>query len=203
MRTASLFNISIMTHQKDTRVRILEATKELLVAGNTNPSMAEIAKKTGITKSALYYFFTNKKDLFTALMNFLPQKCEDTFIAIAAEKIPPDQKLLKMMGTLLEQVQKERNVSQMIFQQVFANDHALVAKLFEKRQKGIVLIQSIVQEGIDSGIFRLTDAKKTAEIVGGYLDFLVMVMSVSLPSDIECPFVPKQLCEHLLSLLRA
>jgi AcrR family transcriptional regulator len=74
------------SQEKNTRLAILTVTKDLLSEGNANPSMSEIAKKCGLTKSALYYFFENKKDLIHAVMQSTLEELYDGLLHIAKKK---------------------------------------------------------------------------------------------------------------------
>ncbi len=189
--------------EKNTRQSILEATKLLLAEGKGNISMSGIAKKCGVTKSALYYFFQNKKDLITAVMQSLPAERNRVLQKIAEEDLPADKKLTKMITHMLQDMQKEHGISQYIFRQIFANDADLFAMLVEERNKVLMTFQEIVSEGAQKGIFQEKDPGKSAQIILGFLDFLGLCFTIPDPTGKkECPWNPKELCDHLLSLLK-
>ena len=50
--------------RKEIKTRILETSEELFsVKGYEGTSISSIAKKSGITKSLIYYYFENKEDI--------------------------------------------------------------------------------------------------------------------------------------------
>jgi len=61
-----------MKKDSSTEEKILQAGRQLFSkSGYVGTSMADIAKETGITKAALYYFFKNKQALYIRILSEL------------------------------------------------------------------------------------------------------------------------------------
>ena len=59
----------------DTRVRILEAAAALLIRrGGAEVSMAEIAQEAGVSRQAVYLHFSDRGELFVALVQYVDEK---------------------------------------------------------------------------------------------------------------------------------
>ncbi len=186
-----------------TRNKILQATKELLTEKRGDPSMSSIAKRSGVSKSALYYFFQNKKELLASVMRALPEKLTADIQLISEKNLRSDIKLQEMLDAILHHFHKENAISQYIFRQIFSQDEELLRMIFTERKKGVALIQGVIEEGIRDKIFRPLPPEKTVEIVAGFLDFIGMCYTMPCPSDeSECSWNPKALCEHLIILLK-
>ena len=55
---------------EETRCRILDAAERVFVEkGVSNTSLAQLAEAAGVTRGAIYWHFTNKADLFDAMMS--------------------------------------------------------------------------------------------------------------------------------------
>jgi AcrR family transcriptional regulator len=57
-----------------TKIRILQAAQELLLQGNNNTSMADIARATGISRQAVYIHYASREALLLALNDYLLQE---------------------------------------------------------------------------------------------------------------------------------
>jgi AcrR family transcriptional regulator len=73
----------------DTRERILEAALDLFAErGYAGTSVAELAKRLGITKAALYYHFASKSDILAALIEAPVAEFRDLAAAAHLRPIP-------------------------------------------------------------------------------------------------------------------
>ena len=67
-----------MKDEKETREKLLaSARQEFLEKGYMQASLRSICKNTGVTTGALYFFFQDKEDLFTQLVEPTLQKLRE------------------------------------------------------------------------------------------------------------------------------
>lgn len=187
-----------------TRQRILDAARNIIMDGDTNPSMSEIAVKARVSKSALYYFFKNKRDILIATMRSVFATYAEAVDDIAKQDIDAKEKLHEVMRYYSKSIKREDAVSQLLFRQIFSHDLEVLRNVISERKKIVAAFVRIIEEGTKTGVFRKSDSKQTAEIVVGFLDFLVIVFTLPCPkNDKECDFDPESLCDQLLELLYA
>ncbi len=186
-----------------TKERIIQSAKDLLMEGNTNPSMRLVAARSNVTKSAIYYFFRDKKDLFLAVMQTVPAELRRKTEEFSQKKIAPDKKLEEIVAAYLVYMRQEKAVSHLVFQQIFAHDKDLLQHVFEERRENAKLFHGIISEGIEQGVFYKGDSEKMTGVLMGLLDFFAMALILPCPSHEEkCSFDPEGICKQFLDLLR-
>ena len=89
----------------DNRQKIIDAAIELITAkGVEKTSFAEIAKKTGLSKGTLYYYFATKNDLIFDITDIHMQRVTgEIFSMIEAQRdsVSPELLLTRLCETLL------------------------------------------------------------------------------------------------------
>lgn len=184
----------------DTKQKVLHAVIQLLAQGKSKLSMSQIAMETGVSKSTLYHFFENKKDLFQQVVFFIFEQMTAEIETIAEKDIEPKEKLQLMMNTCISFADRETSVTHFVFQQVFENDTHMLQEIHTMREHMKSFFVETLREGMEKGIFRQKDIAKTAEIVVGYIDFIAL--RSALPSCTpEKDISVFDLSSHLLTLL--
>lgn len=93
----------------DTRQRILEAALELFAEkGYAGTSMADLGRRLGITKAALYYHFTGKGDILEALVA-APMAGYAALAGTAATR-PPEE----LLGAIVDATAELYEVSRLL-----------------------------------------------------------------------------------------
>ncbi len=190
---------------KNSRLEILEATKRLFCAGNFSPSMAEIAAESRISKSALYYFFQDKKDLFVAVSEVIIFEFTHELEKIAAQQKTADKKMKDFFAFFFQEIEKKKTFSQMVIPQIFSGDVFFLKIISEKRRAAMITLSDILLEGQKTGIFRDFSADAIAEAIGGILDFLLIFRAI-VPdenSSEKCLLChPQKIVDEFLHLLQ-
>jgi len=193
------------TLPKDTRRTILEAAMRLFSAGNFSPSMAEIAKESGISKSALYYFFQDKKALFAAVSESIVLDFIREIEKIAGRERPADEKVRDFFHFFFAEIEKKKAFSQMIIPQIFAGDSFFLGIISQKRRAAMTTLSEILKAGQDAGTFRTFSSDAIAEAIGGILDFLLLFRAVAPAEGTseQCLLCnPQKITEEFLLLLK-
>ena len=191
--------------QKDTRRNILETTMRLFSEGIFSPSMAKIATESGISKSALYYFFQDKKDLFAAVSKSIVLDFVREIETIADRNKPADEKVRDFFQFFFSEIEKKKAFSQMIIPQIFSGDSFFLSIVSQKRRAAMTALSEILKSGQDAGIFREFSSDAIAEVIGGILDFLLLFRAIAPleGASEKCLLCdPQKITEEFLLLLK-
>lgn len=183
-------------------MRIIEAARDIITGGNPNPSMSEIADKARVSKSALYYFYKNKRDILVATMIAIPKTFEAKMKAINEESISPKAKLRKVLDVHSKTLKREDAISQLLLRQIFSHDREVLRMVAEGRKHGVELIAGILTEGVKKGEFRQLDVQKSAEMIAGLLDFVIIAITLPCPKNKTADAIdPEGMLDELYRLL--
>jgi TetR/AcrR family transcriptional regulator len=102
--------MSRRTPTPDTRTRILAAAcDEFGARGFAATTVDRIARRARVNKAMIYYHFPNKRALYTAIVRELYATLHDRLRAIAAQALPPTQKLDRLIEVFVGTVDGSRN----------------------------------------------------------------------------------------------
>jgi TetR/AcrR family transcriptional regulator len=89
----------------DTRRRILTAAADEFGArGFAATTMDRIARRARVNKAMIYYYFPNKRALYTAIVREHFTPIVEKLAAITAQPAPPDQQLDRLIETLVRTI---------------------------------------------------------------------------------------------------
>jgi len=157
-------SIASLTGQK-TRAMLVDVARMLFAKwGKANTTMNDIANASNKGRRTLYTYFSNKDQIYLAVieqeLNILNEKLQK----VAALDIPPDKKLAEYIFTRLDAVKESitRNGS---LRSDFFRDIYEVEKARRRFDiKEINVLVGIFQEGKEKGYFNLHDAELSAQI---------------------------------------
>ncbi len=134
---------------------VMEVISEEGLQGIT---MGLVAKKAGVAKGTLYLYFKDKEDLVRSSIESIFEPMHEDIMKILDGDLSPDKKLRECVKQIFNTSIIHRNTVQVILYNLS------VMKLQEKRfmNKGfkelLAKITTVIQEGIDMGLFRNLDA---------------------------------------------
>lgn len=163
----------------DAETRLLESALTLFAEkGYEGSSIREIIEGAGVTRPVLYYYFTNKEDLFRRLLE--PALAEYT------------RSLQEIRESYAEVVGRLKAIVRQTFIFTENNPKAvrLILQLYFSPPKGgpkldksiyrlrrFRLLEEIMQEGLDNGELAGGDAQSLALILIGMMDAYIMAKS--------------------------
>jgi AcrR family transcriptional regulator len=159
-------NISTESRDYQTRCRIVE-TAELLFKqiGFQKTTVADIAKKLGMSSANVYRFFESKKAINESVALRLTSEMEDACRKIAAENTKPSERLKKILQTI-HTMNKERYVQDVRMHEMVT---AAMRESWHVVGQHIANIDHIVADvlgqGIASGEFAPCDVEITARCI--------------------------------------
>ena len=102
--------MSIVVEHEKRRREILEKALSVFVdEGFEDATFQKIADRSGITRTTLYIYFKNKREIFNFSIKQLLQSIENNITDIRKEMgIPLKEKLMRVMTTIIERLEENR-----------------------------------------------------------------------------------------------
>ncbi len=159
-----------------------ERKREILMAalqafsekGFDKTTVEDIVRISGLSKGTLYWYFTNKEAIFTELVRFVFEEFGHGFEAALQQTAndPPPERLRHLLLSFTPTLDGSTDWIGLyadFFIQAWHSE-ALRAVFREGYQSYVELIEPIVQQGIDEGIFRPVDVELATRVLLGALD---------------------------------
>lgn len=149
----------MITEEFGLREKILETATCLFIEhGYHGLAMREISEKLGVSKTALYYHFKDKEELFIAILSRNLNEIETEIGFIQTKPISCSEKIIQFTQYVLTQPAEKRAVIRLGSQeinQVSATSRMLFEVIYY--EKFIGRLQKIFQAGVENGEFRAVD----------------------------------------------
>jgi AcrR family transcriptional regulator len=138
-----------------TRSRILAtAAEEFGARGFAATTVDRIARRARVNKAMIYYHFPNKRALYTTIVRDRYTTITDRLQTIAAEPLPPDRKLDRLIETLVQAIDDANQFLPIFLREVAdgavhlgSEELALIAGIFST-------VSGVIGDGIRAGVFR-------------------------------------------------
>jgi AcrR family transcriptional regulator len=154
----------ILRKRERQRANIIEIAGKIFAShGFKKTTMDEIAKAASMGKSSLYYYFKSKEEVFIAVIkaeaSILAEKLQEKVIS---QDISPIEKLKAYVHVRMTYLKELAN-----YYALLKSDYLSNLAFTEKLRKNIdkneeATFQQILEEGINKGIFQLTEPRFTA-----------------------------------------
>ncbi len=167
--------------------QILDAAMETFSkVGFHKARMSDIAKSSGLSKGSLYWYFENKNDLIVNLLsrvfepelkdlsNLLtdPSPVGDRLLAYAERSADDMIKMLKWMPLVYD------------FIALAFRQETIKVSIRNFYQQNMEILESLIQQGLDSGELEADNAKDAAIAIGSILEGTV-VLWIYAPENID------------------
>ena len=146
-----------------TRDKLIDIARQLFAhKGIENTTMNDIAQAAEKGRRTIYTYFKNKKDIYNAVIESESDKVIKKLSEIVSLSITPDQKLMEFIFQRFEAmkdlVYRNGSLRAGFFRDVRKVERARKAT----SPKEIRILETILQEGVDQGMFRIKHVDKTA-----------------------------------------
>lgn len=152
--------------KKDKRkYQILDAALEVIVSkGYEGSSMTDIVKKSKMSKGAIYWYFTSKKEVYLALVNHWVHYYSPTLNHIVEEDQPASVQLKELFNYFITQYEKDQTVFKAVavFWSLAGRDNDFKEKFGKVYSEFFALIEKIIIKGVESKEFKNVDTKIAA-----------------------------------------
>lgn len=161
-----------------TRDKLIDIARQLFAhKGIENTTINDIAQAAEKGRRTIYTYFKNKKEIYNAVVESESEKVVSKLTEVLNLPIPPDQKLMEFIFQRFEAMKdlvfRNGSLRAGFFRDVRKVERARKATT----PKEINILESILQEGVDKGVFRIKHVDKTA-----------MVMLLSL-QGLDVPYI--------------
>lgn len=145
---------------------IIESARELFARfGMKKTTMDEIAESCFMSKATLYYYFENKEDIFKSVINKELEIFKNKIKETLSKEASPQDKLKAFIVARFTHLKEIANYYSTIKDE-YLEHYAFVEKERAKfTDWEIQIIQSILDEGIEKGVFEANDSKLTAVVI--------------------------------------
>ncbi len=144
-----------------------------------------IASAVHLTKSALYTYVGSKEEIAVRLLERVILQLLHEAEAIASQELTPSARIAELIVRHIVVVGNHR-ASSLLF---WHSEHILSAEtypdLYASRDRYEQYLRDWIQAGIDSGVFRVRDAKLAGFMVLGSMNWVIRWFSRSGPLRIE------------------
>jgi AcrR family transcriptional regulator len=181
---------------RDLRELILESAKTLFSQqGYHGLAMRQISESLGVAKSALYYHFKDKEQLFLATLESYLNEMESALDRIQAQAIPSSQRVRLLVDYILRQPAEQRAIIRLASQEMVQLSEA-VRQSFQQvyRKKFIDKIKAVLQSGMENGEFRRLDPEIAAWALLG------MMYPYFYPSQTRNSPIPEETIQQILTI---
>lgn len=154
-----------MNKDEAIRAEIIRAARGLFQRyGLLKTTMEEIAKAAGKGKSSLYYYYTNKDEIFDAVVQ---EDMEETFsqVKAAVEKAEcAETKLKAFSSTKIKALSQKVSLYGIVFGEIADNPQLIkrLKKRYEARE--IELLRSVLAFGMETGEFKRLDLENLDDL---------------------------------------
>ncbi len=169
-----------------TRDDILDAAAQVFrQKGFHGASMSAIAEAVNLQKASLYHHVSSKQEILLALLDRALGMLTDHISGIAAQSIPADQKLRQMIRAYLSALAENGDLTAVLLFEHRSLDKKSHARHVPQRDKFEELWRDVLNEGIQSGVFELTDSGLAARALMGVMNWTLTWYSPQGSKNIE------------------
>ncbi len=191
-----------------TRAAILQAAlEEFAHEGPSGARTDEIARRAGVNKALLYYYFKDKEGLYAAaLEHVFSGLVARVSTALDRVDLPPRERLLLYAQMHFDYIASSpayyRVVQREFMRSTSRTLSPLASRIFEKHGRSFYSkLMKLIEEGVESGDFRKLDPRQALPSILGTIVFYFMsspALRLMQPGD---PFSPKRLAERRAAVL--
>ena len=149
-----------------TRDKLIDIARQLFAhKGIENTTINDIAQAADKGRRTIYTYFKNKKEIYNAVVESESEKVVIKLTEVLNMPISPDQNLMEFIFQRFEAmkdlVYRNGSLRAGFFRDVRKVERARKATT----PKEINILESILQEGVDKGVFRIKHVDKTAMVM--------------------------------------
>jgi AcrR family transcriptional regulator len=155
-----------MINKEEMRDSVLRVAQEIFTRfGFQKTTMDDIAKGMGKGKSSIYYYFTSKEEIFSAVVEKELSELRSKIIASVARAKDPREKLKAYVLERMQGLSKMVNLFT-VLRTEFASQRDFTDHIRMKTdEEEILIVRTILDEGVSGGIFHLEDTYLTSIVI--------------------------------------
>lgn len=178
-----------------TKCHILDAAEiEFAQQGLHGTRVDAIATRAGVAPRMIYYYFESKEGLYQAVLLRSAMLLQTIFQDLNLEQLPPDLALVALIRAAIQYETANRSKGMLLFQEAIQNQ----GKYFTTAnwQEPIGMLATILQRGMEAGIFGAIDVQMTTLNIIGICTFYANAYENVKHLDPEQDFLGKEAIER-------
>ncbi len=149
-----------------TRDKLIDVARQLFAhKGVENTTMNDIAAASDKGRRTIYTYFKSKTEIFNAVVNREANIIIERLSEIPGLPLPSEEKLMDFVFTRFETVKEVVGRNGSLRAHFFLDVRRVDRIRRTNKNKEAGILKEILQEGIERGVFRISDVDKTAEIL--------------------------------------
>lgn len=179
----------IVEHEKRKREILDKALDIFMEEGYEDVTFQKIADRCGITRTTLYIYFKNKREIFLWSIKQLTGEIESSLLTIAqAADIPVRERLNKILYTILDKCAENRRLFTVTLTYLLqlkktGKDPAVRVRRRILRLRH--LLSTVIIEGINTGEFKPVSVHNTNELLYSIIESAIFRLAVLDQKDIS------------------
>ena len=155
-----------------TRDDILDAAAQVIrQKGFHGASMADIAEAVNLQKASLYHHVASKQEILLELLDRGLDLLIEQVSVIAAQPLPPDEKLRQMVQVYLRLLAENGDLSAVLLFEHRSLEHDQHVRHIPNRDRFESLWREAIEEGVRAGQFTCSDVSLAARALMGILNW--------------------------------
>lgn len=151
--------------QDKRKQQILDAALEIIIAkGYEGSSMSDIVEKSNLSKGAIYWYYSSKKEVYLSLVNNWVRHYSPTINHIVQENQPASLQLKNLFNYFIRQYEKNPDVFKALaeFWSLAGRDVDFKEKFDTVYSEFLLIIEKIIIKGVQKKEFKNVDTKIAA-----------------------------------------
>jgi AcrR family transcriptional regulator len=156
------------------REQILKAAAQIIrQKGYHAASMQDIASAVNLQKASLYHHFSSKQEILLSLLDQALDLLIERVSAVLAQDLPADEKLVQAMRVYLGSLDEHAALTSVLLLEYRSLNLEYHERHIPRRDRFEHLWRDIIQEGVESGTFQVSDPSMTARALLGVMNWTI------------------------------
>ena len=172
----------VVAHEKRRREILEKALDVFIDEGFENATFQKIADRSGITRTTLYIYFKNKREIFNFSIKHFLQVLEDDITKICSEKgLSYADQLIKVMTIIIERLEENCQLLSVVLNYLsflYKGEHDPNYRVRRRTVRLRHILNSLLIEGIRAKEFVPVNVKEANEALYGFLEAAIFRLSV-------------------------
>jgi AcrR family transcriptional regulator len=177
----------VVEHEKRRREILKKALDVFMDEGFEDVTFQKIADRCGITRTTLYIYFKNKKEIFNYSIKQLLQEVENEIKEVQKERLSHTEKLIRVMTVIFGKLEENQQLLTVVLNYLFfisKSDYGPDNRVRRRTVRMRHILASMIIEGIRAEEFVKINVKDAVEVLYSFLESAVFRMVVLRRPDV-------------------
>jgi AcrR family transcriptional regulator len=178
----------VVEHEKRRQEILKKALDVFMNEGFEDVTFQKIADRCGITRTTLYIYFKNKKEIFNYSIKQLLQEVENEISGFRQDReLSHTEKLIRVMTVIFEKLEENRQLLTVVLNYLFYISKSDYDPDYRVRRRTVRMrhiLASMIIEGIRSGEFAKINVKDAVAVLYSFLESAIFRLVVLRRSEV-------------------